>query len=320
MKRAIKSFKVGILTLAMTLGMMNRSTVLAVDSVNLPSEVGNIKQISLKDFSPVPQSDLRFKANQHTKNIETLSAGDQYEPNDSIAQATEGVQGKVVSATINSTSDVDYYRFEVVDHEPLSILLYNIPTGCDYDLYLFNYDQSQWYTDFKDGSAQETFYFSLEDLGTYYVAVASNSGSSSSPYSLYFGKSIRVGSTDWIDPKLSFAFGNVPRGSTKTSLVKNINLKNDSSIPDGAVVTEFYLNNEGSGGTYAGFYKYLKPASGNIIKQPAPSQNMVVPANTSVKQNWQIWGSVEYSNYFTWEPRYYIQYEFFVTPKTTKFL
>lgn len=156
-----------------------------------------------------------------------LTAVDRYEPNDSIAQATGGVQGRVVSATISSESDVDYYKFEVVDHEPLSILLYNIPSGCDYDLYLFNYDQSQWYTDFKDGSTQETFYFSLEDLGTYYVAVASNSGSSSTPYSLYFGKSIGVGSNEWADPNLSFAFGNVPHGSTKTSLVKNINLTYD---------------------------------------------------------------------------------------------
>lgn len=35
---------------------------------------------------------------------------------------------------------------------------------------------------------------------------------------------------------------------------------------------------------------------------------------------WQIWGSVEYSNYFTWKPRYFIQYKFFVTPLTIRFL
>ena len=42
----------------------------------------------------------------------------------------------------------------------------------------------------------------------------------------------------------------------------------------------------------------------------------VVPNETPVKQNWQIWGSVQYSNYFTWEPRYFIQYTYFVTPLT----
>lgn len=42
----------------------------------------------------------------------------------------------------------------MTDNEPLSIILYNIPSGCDYDLYLFNSDQSGWYTDFQEGSAE----------------------------------------------------------------------------------------------------------------------------------------------------------------------
>lgn len=128
------------------------------------------------------------------------------------------------------------------------------------------------------------------------------------------------GSTGWVNPNFSFAFGSVPRGTTKTSLSKNINLTYDASIPNGAVVTTFYLSKEGTGGDYGGFYKYLKPDSGNTIKQLGGAPVMTVPSNTLVKQNWQIWGSVEYSNYFTWEPRYFIQYKFFVTPLTTRFL
>lgn len=293
---------------------------------NIPEGV-EIKHLSADDFIPISQLNPRVgekinKINSFSSRESTMvvSSGDQYEPNDSIADATTGMQGKLIQATIHSETDLDFYKFEVTANEPLSILLYSIPSGCDYDLYLFNYDLSEGYADFQDGSASEEFYISLDKSGTYYVVVDSNSGYSSSPYSLYFGKSYMYGSTGWVNPNLSFAFGSVPRGTTKTSLVKNINLTYDVSIPNGAVVTTFYLSKEGTGGEYAGFYKYLKPASGNTIQQLGGAQAMTVPKNTLVKQDWQIWGSVEYSNYFTWQPRYFIQYEFFVTPLSTQFL
>ncbi len=298
-----------------------------VDISELPNEVNEIKHLSANDFLPISSLNpevaekLNKVKNSFSKGVMSIAnAGDQYEPNDSIVTATTGVQGKLIQATIHSETDMDFYRFEVMDNEPLSILLYNIPSGCDYDLYLFNSDQTGWYTDFQDGSLAETFYISLDSPGTYYVAVDSNSGYSNNSYSLYFGKSYVYGGTGWINPNLSFSFGSVPRGTTKTSLTKNINLTNVVSIPDGAVVEKFYLSKEGTGGDYAGFYKYLKPASGNTIQQHGAIQLMEVPANTLVKQNWEIWGSVEYSNYFTWEPRYFIQYKFFVTPYTTSFL
>lgn len=285
-----------------------------------------IKHLSESDFLPIsqlnPRMAARLKGFNKSLSRETAiaNAGDQYEPNDSIAEATTEMQGKLIQATIHSETDVDYYQFEVTANEPISILLFNIPSGCDYDLYLFNHDQTEGYADFKDGSVSEEFYISLDKSGTYYVAVDSHSGCSNSPYSLYFGDFYVYGGTGWVDPDLSFSFGSVPRGTTRTSLVKNINLTYDSSIPDGAVVTKFYLSKEGTGGDYAEFYKYLKPDSGNTIKQLGGLQVMTVPSNTLVKQNWQIWGSVGYSNYFTWEPRYYILYEFYVTPLTTRYL
>lgn len=318
-ERSIKTMAVAV---AVALGLINPMTTLASDVINLSEDESKVKELSSDDFLPISQLNSRVadKLNGGSNLDMMLLSGDQYEPNESIATATSGVQGKVIHATIHDETDMDFYRFEVTDNEPLSIILYDIPSGCDYDLYLFNYDQSGWYTDFQEGSTDETFYISLDQVGTYYVAVDSYSGSSSSPYSLYFGKSYRIGSTGWVDPNFSFPFGVVPRGTTKTSAVKNINLANDNSIPDGAVVEQFLLTDEGTGGTYEGFYKYLKPGSGSTIQQYGNLETMVVPQNTSVKQNWQIWGSVGYSNSFTWEPRYYIQYKFFVTPLTTRFL
>lgn len=316
------------LAVATITGTIGGNTALAAENYNLPDDVPEVKELTLEDFKAIDTFDFRgaFQGSPSagvftTRSVSVLNTGDSHEPNDTIATATTGVQGDVVTGTIHSSTDVDYYRFEVTANVPLSIILYNMPSGCDYDLYLFNEDQSGWYTDFKDGSLEETFYISLEDSGTYYVAVASNSGSSTNnTYSLYFGNSYVYGSTDWRDPDLSFAFGSVPRGGSKTSLTSNINLANDISIPNGATVTQFLLSDEGTGGDYAGFYKYIKPSSGSTISQLGGLQAMVVPEDTPVKQNWQIWGSVQYSNYFTWEPRYFIQYTYFVTPLTAAYL
>ena len=179
---------------------------------------------------------------------------------------------------------------------------------------------SGWYTDFQNGTTAETFYISLDEPGTYYVAVDSNSGYSSSPYSLYFGPSYVTRNTGWINPGMSFAFGNVPHGTTKTLPAQNFNLTNATSIPNNATVSQFYLSSDGTGGTYGGFYKYLKPASGSTVSVLGGIQVIPLPTNTPVKQNWQIWGSVQYSNYFTWQPQILIAYEFFVTPATTIYL
>lgn len=282
-----------------------------------------VKHLTEKDFKSVNASGREIISRLGlAPNImrRTTAVGDQYEPNDGIVGATQGVQGQVIQATIHSATDMDFYQFEVNANEELSILLYNIPSGCDYDLYLFNSNQSAWYTDFQDGSLSEEFYISLNESGTYYVAVDSNSGYSESPYSLYFGFSYVYGDTGWIEPGYSFAFGSVPRGTLKTLSAKTINLTNQMSIPDGATVDAFYLSNEGNGDDYAGFTKYLEPASGHTVQQYGALQVMPVPANTLVKQNWRIWGSVSYSDYFTWEPRYLVQYKFFVTPRTTRFL
>lgn len=35
-----------------------------------------------------------------------------------------------------------------------------------------------------------------------------------------------------------------------------------------------------------------------------------------VKQNWSLWGTIQYSQYFTWQPRYFIEYKFVVAPQT----
>lgn len=304
--------------------LISSTTVYASSDFRESNNDSNIPEIISPVFTSVENEERLFPLDSSLSTDEEVElqnrSGDQYESNDSIATATNGLQGQVVNATIHSATDVDFYKFEVLNNDPISILLYNIPYGCDYDLYLFNSDQSGWYTDFQDGTTAETFYIYLDDPGTYYVAVDSYSGYSDSPYSLYFGKSYVDKGTEWMDPNMSFPFGNVPYGTTKTLAAQNFNLTNNNSIPDGAVVTSFHLTSHGTGGTYGGFTKYVKPGNGATVSALGGIEVITLPPNTLVKQNWQIWGSVQYSNYFTWEPQILIQYQFFVTPITAHFV
>lgn len=249
-------------------------------------------------------------------------ARDEFETNDSIQTATTGVQNRVIRATIHNQTDVDYYRLTVNSkNEEVSILLYNIPNGCNYDLYLFNADQSGWYTDFKEGNDSEEFYLVIDEPGTYYVAVDSNSGYSANAYSLYFGKSKGKGSTNWVDPKYDFTFGNVPRGSSAVkSAVKHINLTNEVNIPNNATVKQFYLKTGENTSNWAGFYKYVKPGNGKTYKAYGNLDYIQIDEDTLVRQDWSIWGSVEYSLNFIWHPQYLIIYEYRITPQTVRYL
>ena len=156
MKKKERSIKTIAVAVVVALGLSNPMTTLASDGINLSDDESKIKELSSDDFLPISQlnSYVADKLNGVSNLDMMLLSGDQYEPNESISAATSGVQGKVIQATIHDETDMDFYRFEVTDNEPLSIILYNIPSGCDYDLYLFNSDQSGWYTDFQEGSAE----------------------------------------------------------------------------------------------------------------------------------------------------------------------
>lgn len=67
----------------------------------------------------------------------------------------------------------------------------------------------------------------------------------------------------------------------------------------------------------AGFYKYLSTQSGEVFSQIGNIELMTIPEDQYlVKQNWALWGTIQYSQYFTWQPRYLIEYKFVVTPQT----
>jgi hypothetical protein len=290
------------------------------DSILFEDLAAQERIVSCDDFVSLDTYAGRFDLESIPDDIMTMaSTGDRYEPNNSVATATTGLMGKKVTATIHE-GDVDWYKLEVIDtSQPYSFVLMNIPYGCDYDMLLINSDLSSGYAQFQDGNTPEEFYININDPGTYYVAVQPNSGYSDSPYTLYFGPAFKTGSTGWRDSGLSFKFGYIPQGNSYYTSVspQNYNLTNDSTIPNGSVMTDLYMDTNGNGGSWGGFYKYIREPSGYGMEQLGNIQAFDVPDMAYyVKQNWQIWGKILYSYSFTWEPRILIGYKFIVTPQT----
>ena len=284
----------------------------------------NLGIVSGSDMVNADEIADRFKVESFANILALGENGeDQYEPNNMVSTATSGLMGRKISATLHD-GDVDWYKFEALDiSEPYSFVLMNIPSGCDYDMALFNSDLSSAYYDFQDGTTAEAFYITLNSEGIYYVAVQSNSGFSSSPYTLYFGPAFKTRSTGWRSTGLSFSFGYIPQGSSSYTQVpkQHYNLTNDSTIPNGSVMTQLYIDANGNGGTWGGFYKYIQEPSGYGMEQYGNLDAFAVPDMAYyVKQDWQIWGKILYSYSFTWQPNILIAYKYIVTPQTMSYV
>lgn len=91
-------------------------------------------------------------------------------------------------------------------------------------------------------------------------------------------------------------------------------LRNDSTIPDGSVVNWFYLDADGTGGTWGGFHKKVLAASkqDQYYEQFGGIDLINLPTDTDfpVKQQWGITGKINYSLNFVWEPNICIDYKF----------
>jgi hypothetical protein len=118
---------------------------------------------------------------------------DNYEPNDSCAQAYGPLASDQIYESWISNCDLDTYKksdyFYVVIStlNTINISLTNIPSGTDYDLYLYRNpedDPDHWAARSIRTGSWETISYDPPATGRYYIRVYSYSGSSTSPYSL----------------------------------------------------------------------------------------------------------------------------------------
>lgn len=273
------------------------------------------------------KADFNLTVPQVTHNdIMLLAAetGDKFEPNNGPEKATNGQKGTAVSANIHNETDVDWYKFEVtsedVENKTLySFVLTNIPQTCDYDMYLANAN-FQATANLKEGPESEQIVCSFNQAGTYYVAIQSASGYTASyNYKLYFGPSWKNRTTGWKSTGLTFHFPNRDAGVASGYLPANegwliYDLRNDSSIPNGSIVNRFYLDADGTGGDWGGFYKRVLAASkqDQYYEQFGGIDLINLPTDTDfpVKQQWGITGKINYSLNFVWRPNICIDYKF----------
>lgn len=262
------------------------------------------------------------------------ATGDSYEANNGPAVATTGRYNKITYGTIHESNDVDWYEIEVVDAEtPISVVLTNIPSNCNYDMYLVQYDDTNgitaMYNNVQTGTTSEELYGYVEEAGTYYVVVQPDTtlenNFSTSNYKLYAGNYYRTGSHGWVDTGIEISFGYLPVGNTTTSYSNwySYNLANTTTIPDGAIVNKFYLDDNGNGAYWAGFYKALAAnGQGVRLADQLGGIDLMYSGDDEylVKQQWLIGGYLNVSTNFVWEPRVLISYKFPATLQNLRFL
>jgi parallel beta-helix repeat protein len=114
---------------------------------------------------------------------------DNYEPNDSFAQAHGPLTSGQIYESWISCCDVasrrDYFYINISTTNTINIDLTNIPAGVDYDLYLYNSAQRRVDQSQRDDNLPEDISYEPPSAGRYYILVFSPFYDySASPYSL----------------------------------------------------------------------------------------------------------------------------------------
>lgn len=102
------------------------------------------------------------------------------ESNNTFGTANSLTLGTEMNGKISSTSDVDYFSFSVSNGQVINVNFADIPSGCDYDIKLYNSSQTEVGSSTKGGNSNEYIKHTASSSGTYYVKVYSYSGSSTS--------------------------------------------------------------------------------------------------------------------------------------------
>ena len=285
---------------------------------------------SLDKFKGVSFDDIRMD----DSGIALTAVGDSYETNNGPTVATKGRYNKLTYASIHEANDVDWYQIEVVDtSKPISVFLTNIPSGCDYDMYLLQYDSKLGVTNafynIQSGTASETLYGVVDEIGTYYVVVQANqslqNNFSSSNYTLYMGDYYRIGQYGYVDTGLDISFGYIPVGNQNPVYMGwyVYDLSYNTSIPDDAIATDIYLTGGGNGAYWIGFYKMMAAGGQGIQLESKLGQiDLMYTGDNQLKakQQWLIGGKITASTNFVWEPQILIAYKYGATIANMRFL
>ncbi|HEU4964632.1 MAG TPA: hypothetical protein VFV52_12370 [Bacilli bacterium] len=118
-----------------------------------------------------------------TASTSTSTTADEYEHNDAFADATSISNNTSIYANLNATTDADYYRIYVPLRSNFHLDLTNIPTDTDYDVRLYDQEETTLDYSLHASNTDEAIDYTL-DPGYYLVKVYSYNGSSDSDYRL----------------------------------------------------------------------------------------------------------------------------------------
>lgn len=171
---------------------------------------------------------------------EITGGGDSYEPNNSFSASSDlGIvsTNKSVYATINSKYDMDYFKFRLNGAAQVSFYLNNIPSGCDYDLEIYDQNNNLIKSSSNSGTTSENIQLYLNPDKYYYIKVKSYSGMSDLNYNLMIN----------IDQ------------SFKTLPGKSVNINYATTTPTGEMVvyTDYYLDKASAKLLRDGLVKYF---------------------------------------------------------------
>lgn len=208
-----------ILVMLMVLTVLPFTTLAADGSRETISDWNSLESVKLDDKTPC-YGDYEILVDENAYSPMAADKKDQYESNNSFSVATRlnsqpiGQPSnftKNISATLHRESwlwgliqrnvDEDYYRLDVFGNALVSISLTNIPSGCDYDIKLFQYDNikyageddiSQIASSTRASNNDENIYKTLTP-GTYYLWIYSYNDECSD--SDYYNLSVSVSYT-----------------------------------------------------------------------------------------------------------------------------
>lgn len=215
------------------------------------------------------------------KNYPT-SSSDTWEPNDSIGAAKYiSNNTTITNANIGAEGDNDYFYFTISQSSNITLSLSNIPSGCDYDLYLYNSAGSLLNSSTAGSNTSETINATSQPAGTYYVRVLGYSGSSSSYYRLQVTTSVAS-----IIPTISLSSPSANR-SEELSVGHSIYI---SASGTNCSRIEVYANNSLVNTVYSNSLSYYYPVNTtgtyNIyVKGISSSGNTVNSATRTVTVN-----------------------------------
>ncbi len=173
----------------------------------------------------------------------TTPDGDSYEYNDSTYYATRIGYTSTYDATrsygdIHTSSDIDYFYFNLIYESTVIIRLDNIPSGNDYDLKLYNESKSLLGSSTLGSNSSEKIEKVLQP-GKYYIKIYSYYGYSSSNYKLSveeFGAPTPFSQSDgasWdYDPEKSYNYLQHHEYKVRTILYINYNQSLYNEIMD----------------------------------------------------------------------------------------